>query len=269
MSRRRVTEAHVAKLATSLSPRDRSIVASLDRTRVATGLHLRRLHFADGTPAANARQAQRRLRQLVDLRVLAELERRVGGPGGGSAQSVYGLDVAGQRLASASGPAGGLRLRRPWTPGVAFLSHGLQVTELYVRLTEQARILGELVSFDTEPTCWRAFTGSGGGRAWLKPDAFVTFAAGELEFFTFVEVDRNTQSAAAIARKLTIYRRFFQSGREQGRWGLFPQVLLLAPSEARRAAIVDIAAAQPPETWPLFRVVAYDDAVAALTSEAT
>jgi len=268
MSRQRVTEAYVGRLATRLSPRDLAVVATLDRVRVATGDQLKRLHFAEGTPRANARQAQRRLGQLVGLRVLAELDRRVGGSGGGSTQAVYALDSAGQRLGAACGPAGGLRLRRPWTPGAQFLKHALAVTELYVGLRELARAgVGEIVSFDTEPACWRAFTSLGGGRVWLKADAFVRFATGDLEHFSFVEVDRATQSRTAVARKLTVYRRFLQSGREQDRWGLFPWVLILAPTERRRAALVDVAAAQPPNTRPIFRVIHYAAAVAALTGE--
>ena len=269
MSRQRVTEAHVTRLTEQLSSRDLAVIDTLDRVRVATSAQLRRLHFAGGTPRANARQAQRRLRQLVDLRVLARLGRRVGGPGGGSAQPVYALDVAGQKLASACGPAGGARARRPWTPGTGFLAHALAVTELYVGLCERARDGGgELLAFDAEPVCWRAFTGLGGGRAWLKPDAFVRFARRGFEHFSFVEVDRATQSATAIGRKLAVYRRFFQTGREQSRWDLFPQVLVLAPNEPRRATLAEIAAAQPPETQPLFRVRRYEDALGALTGEA-
>ena len=123
-----------------------------------------------------------------------------------------------------------------------------------------------MLSFDAEPACWRAFSGIGGGRTWLKPDAFVRFAAGEFEHLAFVEVDRATQSAAAVGRKLTVYRRYFQTGREQERWdGVFPQVLVLTPTERRRAALVDVAAAQPPASWPLFRVLPYAAAAAVLT----
>ena len=269
MTRQRITEAHVAELASTLSSRDVAVVESLDRVRVATSGQLRRLHFIAGTDAANARQVQRRLRELAALRVITQLERRVGGPGAGSSSAVYALDVAGQRLASACGPAGGIRLRRPWTPGLAFLAHALAVTELFVRLTEHARTNGELVAFDAEPACWRAFTTIGGGRSWLKPDAFVRFGAGELEHFSFVEVDRATHSQAAIARKLAVYRRFFQTGREQDRWGLFPRVVLLAPSERRRIVLADIVSAQPPETRPLFQVAADSRAVPALTGEAS
>ena len=262
----RITEAYVARLAERLGPRDLAVIETLDRVRVATGKQLERLHFAGGTPRANTRQAQRRLRHLVELRALAVLDRSVGGPAGGSAQAVYALDAAGQRLASAVGPAGGSRIRRPWTPGVPFLAHALAVTELFVGLTEAAAAgRGELLAFDAEPACWRVFTGAGGARVRLKPDAFVRFATADYEYATFVEVDRATASVPTVGRKLTLYRRYWQTGREQERFGLFPKVLVLTPTEPRREALVAVAAAQPVDAWPLFQVAPYDAGISVLT----
>lgn len=220
MSRKRVTNAYVERLATELPERDLALVETLDRFRVATPSQLRRLHFTEGTKAANARQVWHRLRALQALSVVTVLERRVGGGRGGSSQAIFALDTAGQRLASACGPAGGRRLRRPWTPGSQFLAHAVQVTELYVVACERARAgKGEVLAFDAEPQCWRRFTGVGGAAVWLKPDAFVRFGAGEYEHLSFVEVDRATASAPTITRKLDVYRRYWQTGREQERFG--------------------------------------------------
>jgi hypothetical protein len=263
----RITEAHVAELADALTPRDRAIIATLDRIRVATTGQLERLHFfGDGSPRTIARRTRRTLQRLIVRRVLVRLERRIGGFPSGSTDYVYALDTAGQRLASACGPAGGVRIRRPWTPGVSFLRHGLAVSELYVRLRE-AELAGglDLLDFDAEPLCWRTFTGLGGARLALKPDAFLRLGLGEYEAFYFIEVDRATQSRPAMTRKLTRYRRYHHTGREQARFGVFPKVLLLVPSERRKAALVDLAAAQPPASWDLFQVARYDDAVAVLT----
>lgn len=268
MSRRRVTGAYVEHLAHSLAPRDLDVVQTLDRLRLATGRQIQRLHFMGGTAAADARQAQRRLRSLTELRVVQLLERSVGGPQGGSSQAVYALDTAGQRLASASGPAGGSRLRRPWTPGQLFLQHTLAVSELYVALREAERAGStELMTFDAEPDCWRAFTGSAGARTALKPDAFVRTARPDWEFAFFVEVDRATASVPTLVRKFRTYRRYFQSGREQQRLGLFPRVLVLVPSTKRKAAVIDALAEQPGDSWELFRVLPYADALPILTGE--
>lgn len=263
----RVTEAYVAELAHELTPRERAVVESLDRLRLASVKQLERLHFVAGSPRANARQARRTLARLVELRVVVLLERRVGGVRAGSRGSVYALDVAGQRLASACGPAGGIRIRRPWTPGNAFIAHQLAVTELYVWLTETARRLPlEVLAFDTEPACWRTFTGLGGAGTVLKPDAFVRLGLGDFEDAYFIEVDRATHSAPSVARKLTLYRRYWQTGREQNRWsGVFPKVLVLVPAEIRRAALGEVAADQPAESRPLFQIARYDAALEVFT----
>lgn len=268
MSPVRLTEARVVQLERQLTDTDRAVVTTLDQVRLATSRQLQRLHVMDGSPGSNLRRTQSVLTKLSRRRILARLDRQVGGPRAGSAGYVYGLDVAGQRLASACGPAGGIRIRRPWTPGTSFVDHTLAVTELYVRLREAAASGSlELMAFEAEPLCWRGFSGLGGGRVTLKPDAFVRVARGDFEVLAFIEVDRATQSGPAIARKLRTYRRYFDTGREQHRHGVFPRVLFLAPSAARKAALVDLAAAQPADSWPLFGIRAFEEAVAALAQE--
>lgn len=266
MTRERVTNARVERLTAELPERDLALVRTLDRIRVATPNQLKRLHFTDGTPAANARQVWRRLRALTALGVVCVLERRIGGGRGGSSQAVFALDTAGQRLASACGPAGGRRLRRPWTPGNQFLAHSLAVTELYVELRERERAgQGELLAFDAEPLCWRRFTGVGGATVWLKPDAFIRWGRGQLEHLSFVEVDRATASAPTVARKLACYRRFWQTGRDQERFGAFPRVVLLTPTERRRAALAAAVRRQPADARSLYRVALYGDAMRLLS----
>ncbi len=265
--RKRVTEGYVADLACELTPRELALVHDLDRLRLASSKQLERLHFTAESPKANTRQTQRTLARLSDRRVVVRLQRRVGGVRSGSRGSVYALDTAGQRIASACGPAGGARIRRPWTPGRAFVAHQLAVTELYVRLTEAAgRGQLDVLDFDAEPASWRTFSGLGGARTVLKPDAFVRVGLGEFEDSYFVEVDRATHSGPSVARKLTMYRRYWQTGREQNRWGgVFPKVLILVPSDARKAALVEVAGEQPAKSWPLFQVARYDDAISIFT----
>lgn len=267
MSRRtRITEASVAALASEMTPREQDVVSALDKVRLASIKQLERLHFTADSPQANARQARQTLARLTRKRVVTRLERRVGGVRAGSTGTLYALDVAGQRLASAAGPAGGIRIRKPWTPGLPFLSHHLSVTELYVRLVEATRSGStDLLAFDAEPLCWRTFTGIGGARQVLKPDAFVRLGVGEFEDSYFVEVDRATQSGPAIARKLTVYRRFFQTGREQERFGVFPKVLFLVPSEARKSALVEVLGNHTADSWELFQIARCDEALDVFT----
>lgn len=267
MTRRYVTAGRVAELEGSLSDREMAIVATLDRVRIATGDHLLRLHGAGGSRRSVIRGMQRTLTRLVGLRVLSRLDRTVGGVRAGSSGHVYALDAAGQRIASGAGPAGGRRLRRPWTPGAAFVAHQLAVTDLYVRLRGERGGSLDLLDFWAEPLCWRTFTGLGGARIVLKPDAFVRVGLGKVEDLYFLEVDRATHSMPAIERKATIYRRYFQTGREQERWGVFPKVLFLVPTDARKEALVDTLGRQPAADWDLFQVALQDYALDVLTHE--
>lgn len=172
---------------------------------------------------------------------------------------------AGQRLASEAGPAGGVRTRRPWVPSLPFVAHRLGVSELYVSLTEAARASAcEVLGFEAEPQSWRRFTGPHGAAAYVKPDAAVRLAVGEFERGAFVEIDRATEARPTLTRKCTTYRRYWEAGREQARFGYFPRVVFAVPTEARKAAVADVFAAQPEEAWELFRVVLARDLTGAL-----
>ena len=263
----RITSRRADLLSERLSERDLEIVATLDKLRCATASQLERLHRSDSNPIANARQIRRILQKLVRLRVLTRLDRRIGGVRAGSSAYVYALDVAGQRVASASGPAGGFRLRRPWTPGYSFIAHRLAISELYVELVEAERSGScELLAYDAEPLSWRRFPGPHGGYLTLKPDAFVRLGLGEFEDSYFVEIDRGTESLPAVARKLLAYRRHWQSGREQARLGVYPRVLIVVDAAARREAIKDVVRRQPADAQPLFEVLLTDAALSTLTA---
>lgn len=260
MTRFRLTPAGLARLVERLDDRDLRIAATLRNVRMASGDQLRRLHF-DGVPGAD-RQARRVLARLAELAVLSRLERVIGGKNAGSAGYIYGLGVAGQHLAQGSGPAGGARARRPWTPSGPFVSHVLAGTELLVRLTEAERWQRlDLLEFAGEPSCWRRFLGASGAVECLKPDAYVRVGVGEFEDAYFVENDLGTESPNTLDGKLARYRAYYATGMEQHRTGVFPRVLWITPDERRRAAVVDACRRQPAVTWPLFRVTTSDQVV--------
>jgi hypothetical protein len=269
MNRRsRLTPSKVAQLAATLGERDSEIVKTVAKLRLVTTPHIQRLHFVDGTPPSNGRRTRHALRRLTDRRVLKRLERRIGGVRAGSAGHIYALDVVGQYIAALASDG---RRRRPVEPGLPYVAHRLAVSELYVLLEEANRDGAlELIEFNAEPDCWRTFFGPGGGRMILKPDAFVRIGSDAFEELWFVEVDRGTQSTEALQRKFRLYRQYWSSGREQVLWGnVFPRVLWLAPSSARLRQLIDLAGAQPPESWQLFTVRLFDDAVRVFASGET
>jgi hypothetical protein len=258
-----LTSNRVQALADLMSFRDWEVVQTLDKLRLAQARQLQRLHFTEGSPLSQARQCRRALERLTALGIVIRLDRVVGGVRGGSAAHVYSLSVGGLKLAGRLGRTNQRRAQKPTTPGIAFLGHRLAISELFVRLTEaERRRQLELLSFQAEPDCWRRFVGPGGGRAWAKPDAFVELGIGPAFIDSyFVEVDRGTQSSTALKQKCIAYRRYAATGREQERSSVFPQVLFLVPTEARKAFVVDVLTSQPPDSWNLFRVGLFDEAV--------
>ena len=262
MTRFRLTPGRLAEVAARLDDRALAIIATLRSVRMATGDQLRRIHWGEGDAH---RQARRVLARLVELHVLERLDRSIGGKNAGSAGFIYSLGVVGQRLAKGTGPAGGYRVRKPWTPSMMFVRHVLAVTELLAQLVEAERAGRlELLQYAGEPECWRRFLGPFGAVETLKPDGFVRVGIGEFEDAYFVEVDLATESPAVLGRKLGRYRAYYATGTEQQRTGVFPRVLWVTAPGRRHDVVVDACGRQPAETWPLFAVTTYDEAVATI-----
>ncbi len=256
MTRRYASKKRLAHLEETLTARDRAIIDTLDRLRVATTEQLRRIHFQDLTARSAARQAPALLASLASRHVVVKLERQVGGVRAGSKAAVWSLDTIGQRLASSCGPAGGRHRRRPWTPSLSFLAHRLAVSDAFAGLAEREQAGAvDVLDFDAEPLSWRRFLTGHGVTAYLKPDAYVRLGLGEVERAAFVEIDRATESRATLIVKLRAYRQYWDTGREQERRGYFPRVVFAVPSEKRKTVVADLFDCQPDETRPLWQVV--------------
>lgn len=253
----RVSHVRLVAIAEGMSGREREIAQTVDRLRLVSHAQFARLIPPDpGVIATSAARGLRRtLRRLTDDGVLARLERRVGGVRAGSSGHVYYLGPVGQRVIAYWNGDGLVRGRVRPEPGAPFVRHRLSVTELYVALRERTRA-GELdlMVFDVEPDCWRSGLSGLGAIATLKPDAFVRLGLGAYEDRWFVEVDLGTESRPVLRRKLQAYIDYFHSGAEQAAHGVFPRVLWLTTSEARKATLVDLCAGLPEEHWPLFCV---------------
>jgi hypothetical protein len=258
----RVSAATARRIARSLSDIDRQIIDTLATVTVATGRQLRRLHWPDSD--TGRRLARRHLATLCRQRVIARLDRRVGGLRPGSDSYTHRLDVVGQRLVDESSLR---RFRRPWTPGHAYLAHAVAVTECFVVLSELHRQgTLELLAFEAEPACWRPVP-SDGRPQFLKPDAFAVTGQGEWELRHFIEVDRATEHPLRITRKARAYVDYWQSGTEQREHGVFPKVLWVAPDPNRAAVIVEAVSRLDPDTWRLFQVCAMAHLEGAVTLE--
>lgn len=216
------------RLHEQLSERDLRVIRSVREHRFLTARQIEEFHFTEHTSElAGARVCRRVLARLSRERLLTRLQRRVGGVRAGSASFVYALGPIGSRLLDAQ--------RRFTEPSALFLDHTLAVAAAHVELVKAARTSElELLRVDIEPSCWRRYLGRSGAPEIVRPDLYVVTASGAFEDCWFLEIDRSTESPAAIRRKCRAYDMYWLSGREQETHGTFPLVVWVAPDDERK-----------------------------------
>lgn len=234
------------QIETHLTDRDIRILEDLERFRLLTTRQLQRLHFParplgpHTSAAAATRGTTRVLTRLEALGAITRLARRIGGIKQGSALTIWQLGPTGDRfLRSRRGD----RIRKRYDePGLTFTAHMLAVADVAVSVIEQANAgRYELLELETEPACWRTFTGSGATVITLKPDLLAVTADPATETHSFIEVDLGTEHLPAVLRKCRTYQRYHATGVEETTRGLFPAVVWIVPDSERamklRAAI--------------------------------
>jgi hypothetical protein len=267
MTRRYVSGSALRDLLLQLTARDRRLIRSICELRFVSASQLDRMHGEPGlSVASRARATRRALARLGSLDCIVMLPRRIGGGQSGSAQSVYRLGLAGQRIAIERGWLSAARTRRSAVPGSLFVAHALAVAEVHAQLVEADR--GgrlALIERSAEPACWRSFGGIGSfASRQLKPDSFVRFDAQDWEHSAFIEVDRGTEGSRTIARKLGAYLDYHRLGQEQERYGVFPKVQWLTTTPSRLGLIETEIEQLPKGGRKLFGVALLDDVVEAV-----
>jgi hypothetical protein len=217
----------LATVRASLSARDWNVLRIVERHRYLTTRQIETFAFHDhATALTGARVCRRNLRRLATLYVLTALERRIGGVRAGSASYVWQVGPVGERLLR--GRADNPR-RRQREPGSLFLNHCLAVADAHLALIQAHRQSHlELLDVQTEPDCWRRFTGLGGARLVLQPDLYVvTTDPADQDFVNcwFVEIDRGTENPARLLTKCARYESYRRNGAEQTEGDSFPLVV--------------------------------------------
>ncbi len=253
-------------LARKLSDRDQSILSTISELKLMRADQVERLLFTDLAAGESAsRHCRRTLVKLCELRVLARLERRIGGVRAGSSGHIYTLAPAGRRAVAHWNGEERPSNRGVHEPGLPFVEHTLQISELRVRLHEAEREGAlEVLGFEAEPRSWRSYVAASGAAATLKPDAYVRLGVGEWEERCFVEIDLATEGRGALARKLRAYSDYYRAGREQAADGVFPRVVWLTTTSKRVQLIRALADEQTPE---LFTIGLLADPIPALVVE--
>lgn len=218
-----------------LSDRDLAVVMSVAEHRFLSAQQVEELHFFEHqTKIAGARVCRKVLARLNRDRVLTRLNRRVGGVRAGSASFVYTLGPIGRRIVG--GTSG-----RSGEPSALFLDHTLAIADAHIDLVRADREGEvELLKVQIEPACWRRYTGRGGAPEVLRPDLYIVTGNGDYEDFWFLEIDRSTESPAAISRKCRAYDTYRRSGREQDQHGAFPLVVWVTPDDVRKRKIESV-----------------------------
>lgn len=247
----------------SLSARDWQVLEGVAQHRYLTTRHVEAFWFHDhASPLSGARISRRVLRRLADQRILDHLQRRIGGVRAGSASYVWQVGPVGDRLLRerAERPR-----KRQCEPGPAFLDHCLAIADAHASLV-QAHRAGqlELIDVQTEPDCWRPFTGLGGARLVLAPDLYVVTGDPADRAYVntwFVEVDRGTEQLPRLLAKCRRYEDCRQAGLEQADDAGFPVVVWLMPDLRRVERLAAAIQRDHSLDSRLFRVVAFDQFV--------
>lgn len=233
----RTTQSELTALLARMSARDMAVLDAISKYRFLTSEQIGRLFMADSTSkASQTRKRNLLLQRLSQDRLIAPLERRVGGFGGGSSVKVWHITEPGQRLLTLNMPGEHTR-RRFQEPSAMFLNHTLAVAECAVQLITLTRESYDinLVQLDTEPSCWRKFEDRDQVSV-LKPDMFAITNYDDYEDRWFIEMDLGSESIPEIIEKCNVYLRYYYSGIEQRETKMFPLVVWIVKNHERKAA---------------------------------
>jgi hypothetical protein len=231
----RVGRRGLAVVRGSLSARDWQVLDGVAAHRYLTTRQVEAFWFHDhATPLSGARVCRRVLRRLAQLRILMHLVRRIGGVRAGSASFVWQVGPVGDRLLRERSERARRRQREP---GRLFLEHCLAVADTHLVLVQADRAGDlELIEVQTEPDCWRIFTGIGGARLSLQPDLYaVTGDPADPDYVNcwFVEMDRRTEPLPRLLAKCARYEACRQAGAGRADDEGFPVVVWVMPDQQR------------------------------------
>lgn len=263
-----MTRSDLNQLLDQLSDRDLAVLTDIERFRLLGARQVQRLHFAtsgcESTPRVRA--ANRALARLRGRDLVRTLDRRVGGVRAGSAGFIYYLGPVGDRLQRHRKGQPAAR-RRFGEPSRHFVDHTLAIAELAVRTIEASRSSSiEIIALTTEPECWRPFLSPEGITQWLKPDLLLNTADGDYEDHWFIEVDLGSEHLPVILRQCAAYQAYWESGRYQADHGLFPAVVWVTTTDARKEAIRTAIRQQRTLEPAIFRVCTAASYLATITN---
>lgn len=272
----RLTRKRLLALETELSDLDWQILGTICKCRAILGKQVRRLYFTDRTSKnANTTAANRRLKALSDLGLIAAVNRKVDCRSRGYVAYIYYLTEAGEHILQIHRHDPEIR-KRNIEPSVATLTHTVSVAECYVLTVETCRKADmKLTELQMEPECWRPYQDNYKNRI-LKPDlAIVTEKQDWMsheeawyELRWFIEVDLNTEDIQTIIGKCRRYYEYYKSDTEQRLHGdVFPLVAWIVKTEARKRSLIRHIRETFPQYPRIFAVILPDEFTGMLRDE--
>ena len=239
----RVSKQQLEIIRDKLGEKDKSILEIIRKYRYMTTRQINRLYFENSSSSQNAAQraTNRALTKLKEQKLIFTLDRRIGGVRAGSSSYVWALNSPGHRLLSLDDDHSikSFTRKRIFEPSIRFLEHTLAVSETYVQLVliagENESI--EIIKNETEPDCWRRYINNSGIITSLKPDLYAETISGEYQDHWFFEIDLSTEAPSRIMNKCEQYYRYYLSGNEQRKNGIFPMVVWITLNTKRTATL--------------------------------
>ncbi|WP_460827941.1 replication-relaxation family protein [Nostocoides australiense] len=255
----RIGSVGLERIREGLSDRDWQIVRLVSSHRYLTTRQVEGFCFSGhASDLTAARVCRRVLKRLKEQRVIEPLERRIGGVRAGSASFVWQLGPVAHRLLNAS------TRKRSFEPSALFLGHSLAVADADLALVRADRA-GALTldHAETEPDCWRPYSGLGGSREVLKPDLYVVTVDPDdpdYELRWFIEVDCGTENPKRLLMKCQRYLDYAGTGFEQQSGG-FPLVVWAMRDETAVGRLQAAIDAHLGPSRDIFRVTSLDGLV--------
>lgn len=237
----RISKQQLIRMEPRLTDRDRHLLNTLRHLRFIKTSQAMRLYYPSDIPKHRPSMdaTKRTLGRLKKYGLINHSKRYIGGIDRGSEEYVWFLTEPGIRLLDLEKGATGKR--HPCIePSATNLKHILGETEVFVRVVENCRGSSDrkIGKIDLEPDCWRTYQ-KHGKTVSLHPDLFVKILRGKFFDHIFIEVDLATESMRVITNKCKRYIEYYQAGKEQREFGVFPLVLWVVPSDNRKQKITD------------------------------
>lgn len=265
--KKRISRLQLTALRNTMKEKELGILWNIRKYHFLTSGHIKRLHFKTSTTdAANLRAANKCMKHLRELGLVAPLIRRIGGFRAGSSALTWHLTEPGERLLWLDEPDKKHTRKRFEEPSADFLHQTLAVAEAAVFIISLAESKDGLSirRLDTDfsyAVRYRDETVS------IKPGLYTVLHCDGYEYHWFVETAPYWDVVRNLVHKAEKYCKVYQQGSFQGQVGVFPLTLFILPDNEQITKLEQTVKEQMPEYMRLFEFTTQDALENAICAE--